>query len=200
MKKNVKILVGAVVGVAVISAAYFGAGGGMFQGKISMSDTVSRGELIKIITGVMGGKLNDFGKGSKDCFFSGALLDVPYGSRYYDYVCYMVKKNLIPEPTYLDIKGGVTRAEAAKLFVDAFDKVKDPAGIMAFSGDVSKLPAPYSDVVDSSPWYFFPVYRAASLKIADMKGFIGAEFLPNNLLTKRRAQYWADNLNNALNK
>lgn len=37
MKKNVKFLIGCLVGVMVLSAAYFGAGGGLFQGKLKLT-------------------------------------------------------------------------------------------------------------------------------------------------------------------
>lgn len=198
MKKNVKFLVGGLVAVALVAAAYFGNAGGLFQGKISLNSNISKVELMKLLSVTLAEKVGD----DLSLYTCVPFSDEDPNAWYVNYICYMYEKGFIKgnaDGTF-GLNKSISRAEAAKLFVAVFDKVKDPYGLIAFGGDESKLPAPYADVSNFQHWYFIFVYRAATLEIADVKAFVGAKFYPATALTQGRAQYWNNNLKKALDK
>lgn len=181
MKKNAKYLVGGLVGVAVVVAAYFGASGGMFQGKIDLNTNVTRAELMKLFTVPVVEKSGE----NMSQYTCAPFSDVKATDWAAPYVCYMYKHGVVKG--YADGTFGpdksVTRAEAAKM-VDV---------LMGLPVLNSPKGAPYTDV-PATHWFSNWDDAFANYGIGDIKGWVGAKFYPDQALTKGRAQYWANNL------
>jgi hypothetical protein len=188
MKKNVKFLLGGLVGVVVLATAYFGFNGSLFQGNFptNPNSDITRAELAKLVW--TSGNFTNAAEYPNGCGFS----DVKGNEWYAFYICNLVQQGLLKGNANgaFGVNQYVTRAEAAKLFGSVFDK---SGGIVINMG----IGAPYSDVAQNT-WYYSPISYAAAAKILDIKPWVGARFYPNNNLTQGRALYWGDNLKKAL--
>lgn len=193
MTKNVKVLAGVVVGVAVLAAAYFGAGGGL-QGKLELNKPVTKISLTKWVAIAVGDKLQDFSYSGPNCFPNGVFTDIQYGDSFNNYpnVCYLYKKGVFKDEALFNPDAPLTRGEAAQLIWDAYYSIKLASSEAVYNS------GPYSDVNDYSVPYFEAISEDASAGILDIKPWVGNRFFPNNYLTNGRAQYWVKNLATAL--
>lgn len=177
MNKKVKFLVGGLVGVVVLGAVYFGAGGGL-QGKIELNKPIIRAEMVKMIAV----KMADLSKVSipvaKDtCGYS----DIKVADWYTPYICYLVSEKMLNNGSGKFGPGqNITRAEGMKFIVSAY----------YYFGPIpaqDNLRPAFTDVA-ANVWYYGFIQNAAEEGLTDIKPRTSAKFYPNDLLSKGRAQ------------
>lgn len=180
-QRIVGILAALVVIVAVVLVYVFDVGG--LQGKIFAGKNVTRAELAKLLTNAMG---SDIGE-CEGLEFS----DVKETDWFFEYVCYVYQEGIMMGSADGKFKpfNYVSRAEAAKVFSLAYDI---EGGL--YGGPEPDSGDPYVDVKkEDNTWYYQYVWNVGWLEIADVKAWKGAKFRPMDMLTKSRAQLWADN-------
>lgn len=195
MKNKVLLaVIGVVVLVGAVVALSFN--GEFFQGKISKNNPITRAQLAKIVTIAMLGEDPQTADGDiiGKCY-DPEFSDVPQDAWYWTYVCYLNTKGVMQGYADGTFKPNqkVTRAEAAKIYVMAYDVTLD----IGMGGGPSV--SPYADVSEND-WYYQYVVDLVDYKIADIKGYVGAKFYPKQFLTVGRAEYWAKNLVKAIEK
>jgi len=197
----------AVIAVVVVLAGGVGLylKGGDLMGKIFGSGNITRAELAKVVVVATSGPQGTMSTYNGTCF-----TDVPADSWYVDYVCYLADKDIMKGYTDGTFKPGrtVPRAEAATIFWRAYvDAIGGEDNVPQEVTDVQMgASAPYTDV-PSNKWYYSYVAGDAALGILDVKAWADdgkgssgkkAKFYPTTLLTKGRAQSWADKLSAVL--
>ncbi|MFA4891077.1 MAG: S-layer homology domain-containing protein [Candidatus Gracilibacteria bacterium] len=198
----------AVIAVAVVLAGGVGLyfKGGDLMGKIFGSGNITRAELAKVVVAAA------YPWWSAEAGGGSCFSDVPEDSWYVDYVCYLVNKDIMkgdPDGTF-GPKKTVSRAEAAEIFWSAYvDAVGGEDNVpQTVNGAQIFARTPYSDVSNDT-WYYQYVVGDAALGILDVKAWAAVsgekgstgknnKFYPGNLLTKGRAQSWADKLSAVL--
>lgn len=193
MKKNVKFLVGGLVGVVVVVAAYFGASGGL-QGRLVLSSPVTKITLTKWVAIAVNDKLQDFSYSGRNCFPDGVFTDIQPGDSFNNYpnVCYLYKKGVFKDEALFNPDTPLKRGEAAQLIWNVYYSIEQASSEAVYDN------GPYVDV--NSSRYFEAIRENASLGIWDVAPWVGNSFYPDNYLTNVKAEYWVKKLGDALNK